>query len=76
MSEMQFRIKLQYQPTEAESENDLNDGKNEYFWEKEEKRKSGVYRPWKENKVPTRKHQFNWLQQVSIRKLRVQFFRV
>jgi hypothetical protein len=56
MSEMQFRIKLQYQTTETESENDLIDGKNEYFWEKEEKRKSGVYRPWKENKVPTRKH--------------------
>jgi hypothetical protein len=35
MSEMQFRIKLQYQPTKAESENDLNDGKNEYFSEKE-----------------------------------------
>jgi hypothetical protein len=31
MSEMQFRIKLQYQSTEAKSENDLNDGENEYI---------------------------------------------
>jgi hypothetical protein len=34
MSELQFRIELQNQPTETESEIDKIDGKNGYFWEK------------------------------------------
>jgi hypothetical protein len=44
MSEMQFRIKLQYQSTEAESKNDLNVRKNEHFLKiTEEKDKSCLH---------------------------------
>ncbi len=44
MSVLSGRIKLQYQPTETESENDLIVGKNEYFLEiTQEKGKSCLH---------------------------------
>ena len=62
MSEMQFRIKLQYQSTEAESENDFVDGKNGYSWEDEEEEgESGVHRPRRENRFQTRESDPDWL---------------
>ena len=71
---MSGRNEYQYKLAEAESENDKNDGRAKLinFWEITwEKVKSFVQWAWRVNSVPTIKHQFGWLQQVSVRKLRI-----
>jgi hypothetical protein len=68
MSLLQRRNELQNKPTEAEPENDENDGENEYCPEiTREEGKSCLHLTWRVNCVPPAKHRFGWLQSMSIR---------